>query len=1264
MRLRIPAVLLLLGCALGGRRDVAPGVTPEDAQRRLEAAEARADKDPAQLARAGWLRYLVASDPRGASRMLEAASRAGAPGERALALAGLGEIAEDRTDSGAAARYFIEALQAAPADPVAELAALRLLDLEGESPRIDASIVQAAQALRAPVAPRAARLLREAAARSSSRAAGAAKDPSVELEAWRAVGAVQRWRVGGPFAAFRLFDLRRVLPLDGPVPAVAAQNDRALLFPDGDVGLDLEPPEGDIYYATSDLQLERGGEYLLWVEGAAALEVRLNGAAVISRVPYPVESPRAQTAAVRLPPGRHRVLARWSRAEGNRFRVTLARADGDVSDLTSAAPAELSGARAAASCDLGQACVASAAFRDPTDLRATATAWLERDPGDALAAWLLARAAMGDDRSLSRAAAERALLLSGSGAPALALHAQLLLHDPEVPDRIGRARALADLGEATRKDPLLIRARLTAAALERDSERFDDAAQDLDKAEAALREEKAPLPARVLAARARLLEARGNAAGGRARAQEALQAAPGRCDTLQLLLDVSRRGGSLADQRKYAEEMLGCGEGLSIAAQASRSRGDLDRAEELLKLAAILRPAQPSRLEQLADVQSARKEVPASVASLRAAAALAPRSPEPLRRLAGALELQGEPRAAADARRAALRLGPGDLQVRQQIALDEGVRLMSWSDRAGAAIAAAKASKDAPPGASAVRLLDSGAVQMFADGGGVERVHTVARVLDKKGIAKFGEAQIPSDAQVLQLRTLKADGRVLEPESIPEKEGISLPGLEPGDAIEIDYLRGISPRGPDMPGYTLGTFFFRDDETPMTESTYEVRTPSLPEVDAHNLRLPAEALTREGDGYRFRYSARDVKPLPVEPHQTPENETMPWVQLGTGAGQKELMLSLADWAVLRARGGSATLELAKRAGGSGARDTAEKIHAAVAQAVRGRSTGTEFQSSAAHVLAQGRGNRLLVIKAALASAGIPSHVVFVRTFLSDPAPYRFPRGDLYGYAVLRIDLPGGAAWLDPSYRLAPFNQLPAFVRGQDGWVLPEPGEEPAQTRLPQTLPEQREGRLLRVDLTLDAEGAASGAGRDEHQGFEAAALKDGLERLDREQRKQAVEAMLGRGLRGVTLESLSAERESELGGPATLVYGLRVPLARKDGAQLFVPSSIAPSRLARRWLQTAERQVPLLIDSPEILSQQIAIALPQGRSLRGAPEPVSIATEFGTYSWSARQEGGKLRIEESISVPQQRVRPDRYAAFAAFARDVDQAQAQELLLAP
>ena len=93
MRTEVFAVLLVAGCASGARRAEPPRWNPDDARRRLEEAETAAQKDPSQLARAGWLRYLTASDASGALRELEPASRTGTPAQRALALAGLGAYA-------------------------------------------------------------------------------------------------------------------------------------------------------------------------------------------------------------------------------------------------------------------------------------------------------------------------------------------------------------------------------------------------------------------------------------------------------------------------------------------------------------------------------------------------------------------------------------------------------------------------------------------------------------------------------------------------------------------------------------------------------------------------------------------------------------------------------------------------------------------------------------------------------------------------------------------------------------------------------------------------------------------------------------------------------------------------------------------------------------------------------------------------------------------------------------------------------------------
>lgn len=1271
------AISLALACGGAPARPPPPAAEQDLPAQRLAQARARADAAPgdaALQARAGWLDYLIGSDPAAALARFARAQAAGAPGEALqLALAGRGEILEDRLDGRGAALAWKDALAAAPGGPLAQLCGSRLLDAEGDSEAVDEVVLQAAALLEGGGDPRAARLVREGAARiAASRALRAPDGAAREERAWAAAGVVQRWRVAGPYAPLRLLDLGRALALDGPAPARApAQGpagpagERAFVSPEGDVSLEQEPADGDLFYAASTVTAARGGDYLAWVEGAAALELRLDGAPVVARTPWPREVPRAQTVPVRLPAGPHAVLVRWSRAEGSRFRVALARADGAPSDLTSAAPEALEGFRRPSPCPLGGSCAAPPAWADAGGLRGHAERLLERDPGDVLAAWLLARATFSDDKAAARRAVDRLVTLSAQSAAALTLRAALVLRDPEVPDRLGRARALADLRKATASDPLLLRARLTASALQRDSERHDDAVAALDEAEAAAPK---PPPARLLLARARMSEVQGNLADGRRLAAQALAQDPGRCDARQLLFDLARREGGLAEQDRLAPQLLDCPEGRGPHLAWLRDRGRLEQAEELVRRQLALRPASVQRHEQLAELQTARGDVRGAAQTLRLAAALAPRAPEPWRRLAHALELSGDRAGAQAARAEALARAPGDLRLRRLLARDRGERLLAWSDRDGPAIARTPpAQLGLPDGAerpAAVRLLDHGAVEFFADGSAVERSHTVARVLDKKGISRFGEAQVPGDAEVLQVRTLKADGRVLEPESIPEKESLSLPGLEAGDSIEIDYLRAYAPRGSDLKGLSIGAFYFRDEETPMSESTYEVRAPASLDlaVDAHNVQ--AAPLERGAEGQAFRHTARQVLPRVPEPNQPGESELGPWVQAGWGAGQREVAAQLADWALLRARPSATTDALALAAGGATPRERVERLAAAVSQAVRGRSNGSDFSTPAAHVLQNGRGNRLVALHAALLAAGLPVRVALVRPFAADPAAYRFPRNDLFTAAVLRVELPEGALWIDSGLRLAPVGALPPALRGMEAWLLPLPGQEPELLRTPVEGPAGGEGRSLSFRLKLAASGRASGEGLDELKGFEAGALRDALERLDPDQRRQAVEAMLGRSLRGVSLDGLRTEGESSQGGAARLLYVLRAPLARPDGAVLKLPGSLLTAQLGRRYLQKAERAQPLLIEGTERVDATVELELPEGMAAAALPAPVALRGPFGEYRWSARAEKGVLRVEEALVIERQRVPAARYAEFAAFARAVDRTQEQELVITP
>ena len=64
----------------------------------------------------------------------------------------------------------------------------------------------------------------------------------------------------------------------------------------------------------------------------------------------------------------------------------------------------------------------------------------------------------------------------------------------------------------------------------------------------------------------------------------------------------------------------------------------------------------------------------------------------------------------------------------------------------------------------------------------------ITRTLNKDGISRYGEVTLPRGADLLELRTIKAYGEIIEPELAQQKPTISMPALEPGDAIEEEYV--------------------------------------------------------------------------------------------------------------------------------------------------------------------------------------------------------------------------------------------------------------------------------------------------------------------------------------------------------------------------------------------------------------------------------------------------------------------------------------------
>src|SRR5207237_327810 len=136
-------------------------------------------------------------------------------------------------------------------------------------------------------------------------------------------------------------------------------------------------------------------------------------------------------------------------------------------------------------------------------------------------------------------------------------------------------------------------------------------------------------------------------------------------------------------------------------------------------------------------------------------------------------------------------------------------------------------------------------------------------------IQDLAEVEVPQGAYVLKMRTLKADGRVLEPESIEGKDTVSLPGVEVGDFVEYEYLLAHGPRGPAQPGFTSASFYFQIARQPNNWSTYVVTAPAGTgmQVDAHNMKAQKPE-SRDGEEVFF-HEERRVPPYLPEPNGPP-----------------------------------------------------------------------------------------------------------------------------------------------------------------------------------------------------------------------------------------------------------------------------------------------------------------------------------------------------------------------------------------------------------
>jgi len=1059
-------------------------------------------------------------------------------------------------------------------------------------------------------------------------------------------GVASAWSIAGPFGALHALDMTRPFaPEAGPWlpewdrPGRAPLVSRKLLAPEGAISLDGETAPGDVWYLAADLRLARGGRYLLALGTNASARLFVDGAPMAERLAWSGWPSAVQVVPVDLGSGAHRVLVKLTRGGARpTLVVALARDDG--------APADAEWKPASGP---GPAVVAKHLPAPVLSARALADA-LEPEGGPALARLVSARDRIDNDRQVAVALLDEAVALAPLAAAVRSARGEAVVGDATQAERTARARAEADWREASRMDPGDAATRLMLVEVAMIGGRLDDAEALLSGLP-----EKAAARPRARLARARLLAARSFPEAAEGMVREASRA--GNCAAAGMLSEMASRRDAVALEDEAVEAIGRCPGGRERLADHRRARGDLSAAAAIWSQ--LVRAA-PSRIDArlaLARILVAQGNPAAAAGEVEELSRTWPSDARIQRRLGELLELSGQRSAARAARERALALDGADLQLRRGLALEDGREVLADLAADGPATIREYEAAAVPVTTPASLVLDAAAVEAHADGSTTERTHQIVHVHDARGVEKWGEVEVPGGAVLLQLKTRKRDGRVLEPEEHGgDKRTLSAAGLEPGDYLEVEWMRAHPARGPAVPGWASDPFFFQGEELPFFRSTYAVAAPAgALQLEVRQMASPVVA--RQGDRDVMRAEARRVAALVGEPSTPGISEFVPMIQAGSGEGIDDAALAAADAFLERIRP-SAEIEAMARAlrypPGAPLRSGAALVRAAY-EAVMIRVDGNgPFTDQASHVLSRGRGNRTLLLLALLDALGIPARLVLIRPFYVDPQPWRFPRLELYPVAAVRAELGGEVFWLEPSARWAPFGGLPPGARDAEALVLPRPGEPLRRERTPAASGVDRNDVLLRIQV--DPDGDATIEGTETYAGFDGAGAKVALEPLDESGRRRALEHALSRSFRSLEVKEVQFEGERKVGEPLVIRYRARVSgLARPTAGRLTVDAIPYPARLASRFAPQASRESPLLLGSGEATSLRIEVTPPPGAT--PLPNPaVQVTAPQGSFVREERVLNGKLIREDRLDLRRARIPVDAYPDFARFAAAVDEAQ--------
>ncbi len=560
-------------------------------------------------------------------------------------------------------------------------------------------------------------------------------------------------------------------------------------------------------------------------------------------------------------------------------------------------------------------------------------------------------------------------------------------------------------------------------------------------------------------------------------------------------------------------------------------------------------------------------------------------------------------------------------------------------------------------GGAVVILLSDKVIHVGREGQAAVYVHRITRPLNKDGISRYGEVSLPHDADLLELRTIKASGQVIEPELSQQKPTISMPALEPGDAIEEEYVLPYSQLEL-APESALGLTFVSFD-APILYSRLILLSPAGNKLNIREHAGAPQPLVGQDNETVVRIWQRDNIAQTVAEPYSPSVDLLPAV---TVAAAKKPLDHLRDQLMDATRIGlhveeaAQELHFAQTASGT---EKARQLYRFVTTKLD--STGPDWTGSPAEdTLQSGQGSRTATLLALARAAGLKAGLLLAHKVSLACSS----QGDLSCYSEPLVRFwfaDGGIFDVDAEADDLPFGVISPALKTNDALLVPLIAEDTKKPQITELATGQSaEKTSAEAQIKFEHDDLVA----DLHIRLGAARAQE-IRSLLRNagERQPFFEQLALRIFSGATAIMGSSAHEDDPEQPLEISIHCIVPqfITRQNGHLDF--DQLTPALgLRAQYGKASTRKFPLYIESLFFESTIFRINLPENVQVISLPKDFDEKREFGEYSVRFVRSAQKIEIHRDFHIPVQVITPEKYAAFAEFARHIDDAERQRISL--